>query len=204
MEPGIHTVEVTLGSGDCGRTGQTITQTIEILVEPAAKALARVRAAQTPTTAGAACRNADRHPTRRNRRKIEKATVCVLNYVRRQHGMTPFRKNRKLRRAGVLHNRYMLRGRFFAHQGPGEPPLAERLRRVRYRGGAGENLGTGAGVPYATARGMVDGWMNSPVHRANILERAYRTVGVAVAASKPYDPAVPGATYTAEFGTTRR
>jgi uncharacterized protein YkwD len=51
---------------------------------------------------------------------------------------------------------------------------------------------------------MVDGWMNSPVHRANVLERAYRTVGVAVAPKKPYDPAVPGAVYSAEFGTTRR
>jgi uncharacterized protein YkwD len=98
----------------------------------------------------------------------------------------------------------MLEGRFFAHQGPGETPLGVRLRRVGYRGGAGENLGAGSGVPYSTPRGMVDGWMNSPVHRANILESAYRTVGVAVAVRKPYDPPVPGATYTAEFGTTRR
>ena len=206
MEPGLHTVEVTLGSGNCGRPGQTTTQTIEILVSPAAKQLARVRASQipTPTTAGAACKNADLLPTATNRGKVQNATVCVLNYVRRANGMRPFRKNKKLRRAGALHNRYMLRGKFFAHQGPGEPSLGERMRKVKYRGGAGENLGAGAGIPYATARGMVDGWMNSPVHRANILEKAFRTVGVAVAASKPYDPAVPGATYSAEFGTTRR
>ena len=205
-QPGIHTVEVTLGSGDCGRREQTTTQTIQIDVQPAAKLLTRVRASQieTPTTAGAACKNADLVPTSGNRGKVQNATVCVLNYVRRQNGLKPFRKNKKLRRASAFHNRNMLRGGFFAHQGPGEPALGARLRRMKYRGGAGENLGAGAGVPYATARGMVDGWMNSPVHKANILERAFRTVGISVMPRKPFEPPVPGAVYTAAFGTTRR
>ncbi|MBP5418138.1 MAG: CAP domain-containing protein [Clostridiales bacterium] len=39
----------------------------------------------------------------------------------------------------------------------------------------GENLGKG----YGSAAGVVDGWMNSPTHRANILKSEYKTLGVA-------------------------
>ena len=47
--------------------------------------------------------------------------------------------------------------------------------------------------------------MNSPVHRANILERAFHTIGINVAAQKPLPPPpTPGASYVTEFGTTRR
>ncbi len=198
--PGLHTLQVTLGSGDCGAARQTTTQTIEVNVA----GLARVRASGTASTAGRACRHADTLPARGTRGKVPNATVCVLNNVRRQRGMRPFRTNKKLRRAAAMHTRYMLRGRFFAHQGPGEPSLGERFRRVGYRGGGGENLGTGAGIPYATARGMVTGWMNSPPHRANILEPRFRWIGVVIRPARPYVPPVPGATYTAEFGTTRR
>jgi uncharacterized protein YkwD len=50
----------------------------------------------------------------------------------------------------------------------------------------------------------VIGWMNSPIHRANVLERAFHTVGIAVMAEMPVAPYRPGATWTGEFGTTRR
>lgn len=39
----------------------------------------------------------------------------------------------------------------------------------------GENLGMG----YGSAAAVVDGWMNSPTHRANILKSEYKTLGVA-------------------------
>ena len=196
--PGTHTVEVTLGSGNCGRPGKTTTQTIQVDVQPAT---ARSRAA---VTIAADCRDADLLPSARNTKRIEKATVCLLNQQRRAKGLKSFRVNKRLRKAASIHNRYMVRGKFLAHQGPGEPGLARRLRMAKYRGGAGENIGVGAGTPYATPRGMVQGWMGSPVHQANVLERAFFTVGIHVIAQKPIDPTLPGATYTAEFGTTRR
>ena len=202
---GVHTVAVTLGSGDCRRRRQNATQTIQVNVVPRSKRLARERVREQHAIAAADCANADVLPAPGNTRKIETSTLCLLNQVRRQYGLRPFRRNRKLRRAAALHNGYMLRGQFLAHQGPGEPPLGARFRKVRYRGGGGENIGVGAGMPYATPRSMVVAWMGSPVHRANILERAFRTIGIAVAAQKPVPPPpVPGATYTTEFGTTRR
>jgi uncharacterized protein YkwD len=150
------------------------------------------------------CAYADLLPAPGNTRRIERSTLCLLNQVRVQNGLGKFRRNRKLRRAAALHNGYMIRGQFLAHQGPGEPPLGARFHKVRYRGGGGENIGVGAGMPYATPRSMVVAWMGSPVHRANILERAFHTIGIAVIATKPLPPPTPGATYTTEFGTTRR
>jgi uncharacterized protein YkwD len=197
--PGTHAIEVSLGSGDCGRGRQAATQTIQVNV---LSATARVSARSV--VAAADCRDADLLPDATNLKKIEKATLCLLNKQRRANKLTGFRLNKRLRKAAAMHNGYMVRGKFLAHQGPGEPALGARFRKAKYRGGGGENIGVGAGTPYATSRGMVNGWMNSPVHRANILERAFHTVGIHVVGQKPIDPTLPGATYTVEFGTTRK
>jgi len=42
-------------------------------------------------------------------------------------------------------------------------------------------------------------WMNSPGHKANILKRAYREVGIGIKLGVPTDDTV-GATYTLDFG----
>lgn len=203
--PGTHTLRVTLGSGGCAGASQTTTQTIIVDVGLPKTRVARVRAREAAAVSESrACRGANAVPTAHNHGRVESATVCLLNVERRANGLGPLRKNRKLRRAAALHNGYMSRGSFFDHRGPGEPPLAKRFSTVGYPGGGGENLGEGSGTPYSTARGMVAAWMNSPVHRANILEPAFHTIGVAVMARKPDPPAVPGAAYTSEFGTTRR
>ncbi|HEX8154194.1 MAG TPA: CAP domain-containing protein, partial [Thermoanaerobaculia bacterium] len=46
---------------------------------------------------------------------------------------------------------------------------------------AGENLAVG----YRGAEEIVEGWMSSPGHRANILNPAYEEVGLAVAGGSP-------------------
>jgi uncharacterized protein YkwD len=201
--PGVHTLTITLGSGRCGKSRQRTTQTTQVTVLPAVKPLARVRARVFSGAAG--CANADRLPSPGNDRAMEQATLCLLNQVRREHGLKPFRPNAKLVKAAKLHASYMLREHFMGHQGPGEPPLGARFRKVRYRGGGGENLGIGSGLPYATPRSFVFAWMHSPLHRANILERRFHTIGIDVTARKPIPPPPrPGASYVTEFGTTRR
>jgi uncharacterized protein YkwD len=202
--PGVHTVKVTLGSGNCRRRGQRTSQTVQVNVLPRTKLLARVRAREDEAIASARCANANLLPAKGNTARIEKSTLCLLNAVRRQHRLRRFHRNRKLRKAARFHTSFMIRRKFFAHQCPGEPSLATRFRRVRYRGGGGENIGIGSGTPYATPRSMLEAWMGSPVHRANILERRFHTIGIAVVPQKPLAPQTPGATYTTEFGTTRR
>ena len=45
--------------------------------------------------------------------------------------------------------------------------------------------------------------MDSPGHRANIVKRAYREIGIGVVIGAPSDRGA-GATYTADFGVVRR
>ncbi len=152
---------------------------------------------------GRRCRNADSRPTRRNLRRNVRATVCLINRVRRAHGVRSLRTCPMLRRAARAHNLAMHRRGFFAHQSSGGPSLAARLRRARYRRYrlAGENLGGGTGR-LVTPRNIVEAWLASPGHRANMLDARYREIGVSVMRGWP-PQGRRGATYTVVFGSRR-
>jgi uncharacterized protein YkwD len=93
----------------------------------------------------------------------------------------------------------MILGGFFAHQGPAKPALVSRLRKVKFTGAAGENIGAGAGS-LGSPVAMVDGWMHSPLHRANLLSKRWRAVGIGFLAQYPLKTAAqPVATYTTDF-----
>jgi uncharacterized protein YkwD len=66
----------------------------------------------------------------------------------------------------------------------------------------GENLAWGT-ADLSTARGLLNAWMNSPGHRANILKPAYREIGVAIAMGTPKSRDAPGATVATTFGVIR-
>jgi uncharacterized protein YkwD len=98
----------------------------------------------------------------------------------------------------------MVRSNFFSHDSLGGSSVMDRVKRRGYRssGGmmVGENIAWGSGS-YATPGNIVDGWMRSPGHRANILHRAFREVGVGVALGAPRPVSgMPAATYTTDFG----
>lgn len=196
--PGVHQVAITLFSGGCGRARRSVTQVLTIDALPAT---ASRHGSFPEAVAAAACKGAGALPAANNLKLIRSATRCLLNQRRKANGLGALRPNKKLTKAAALHTNSMLRGHFFSHQGPSEPGLGDRFGSVRYSAGGGENLGVGSGLPWATPAGMVDAWMNSPTHRANILETHYRTIGITVIPRKPTpDPPTPGATYTTEFG----
>ena len=63
----------------------------------------------------------------------------------------------------------------------------------------GENIAWGAdwrGSPAA----IVEAWMDSPPHRANILNRSFREVGVGFDTGTPGGDRAPGGIYTVDFG----
>jgi uncharacterized protein YkwD len=76
----------------------------------------------------------------------------------------------------------MLEGQFFSHSDPGTGTTSgDRIRSTGYFDssngwGYGENIAMGYSSPNAT---MV-GWMNSPGHRANILNPSFTHLGVGV------------------------
>ncbi len=101
----------------------------------------------------------------------------------------------------------MVSRRFFEHTAPGGVSMVDRIFAARYvprnAGWAlGENLAWGTGS-LATPRGIMRAWMNSPGHKANIVKRAYREIGIGVVTGIPSGDDA-GATYTADFGVVRR
>ena len=91
---------------------------------------------------------------------------------------------------------------FFDHTSPDGGTLVDRLSAAGYSVDdawvVGENLGWGQGT-LATARSMVQAWMQSPGHRDNLLSADYDEVGLGLAVGTPTDRTW-GATYTTDFG----
>jgi uncharacterized protein YkwD len=160
----------------------------------------RARAAQ-------GCANADLQPAPGNEGVIRAAILCLHNQIRAERGLPSLRENGKLRRAAVGHSGDMVARRFFEHTAPGGATMVNRIFATRYvprnAGWAlGENLAWGTGS-LSTPRGLMRAWMNSPGHRANIVKRAYREIGIGVVVGIPSGDR-DGATVTADFGVIRR
>lgn len=103
----------------------------------------------------------------------------------------------------------MVSSNYFDHISPtGETPL-DRIRSSGYVPSGwgyelGENIGLGT-FGLATPASIVTAWMDSPEHRANILDPDFRDSGVGVVARAPaqYANGEPGATYTQDFGVVQ-
>jgi uncharacterized protein YkwD len=162
----------------------------------------------TPAAASAAtpCAGADLMPTSDNVVALRDATLCLVNEQRSRHGRKALTSSPQLRKVAQDYSRAMVRQRFFDHVSPGGSTLLSRVRRgTTYLSGVsgyalGENIAWGSGE-YATPRQTVKSWMESTGHRANILNRAFRHIGVGVAFGAPEDAqGMPAATYTTDFG----
>jgi uncharacterized protein YkwD len=105
--------------------------------------------------------------------RSESDILKVMNQVRAAHGMRSLRVDYRLERAARGHSATMLRtGQFF------HGAFTTRIRRTGVRDPhIGENLAWGVGV-FSRARAIVNTWLESPEHRANLLRAGYRTVGV--------------------------
>ena len=169
-------------------------------------ATAAALATAVPADAHAACANADKHPSQATVTQLRAATVCLVNVERRKHGRAKLRANTGLALAGQRHARDMVRKHYFAHDSRSGRDFKDRIVRTGYtRGSAailGENLAWGS-HNLATPRAIVRGWMNSPGHRANILQPRFRHLGIGIVRAAPTS-ATNAATYAAEFGRRYR
>jgi uncharacterized protein YkwD len=152
------------------------------------------------------CADADLQPAPDNIDRVRAAVLCLHNAVRAENGLRPLRDNARLRTAALGHSRTMVAEGFFEHTTPAGVTMVDRILRARYvrrnQGWSlGENLAWGTGS-LSTARGAMDAWMESPGHRANVLKRSFREMGVGIALGVPVSDA-EGATYTVDFGARR-
>ena len=104
----------------------------------------------------------------------------------------------------------MVAHNYFDHTSPGGETVLDRIKASTYlppRVGyvLGENIALGT-MQLATPAAIVDSWMRSPGHRANILNADFRDSGIGVVARAPrrYGHGQPGATYTQQFGAVTR
>jgi uncharacterized protein YkwD len=136
---------------------------------------------------------------------VARAVRCLVNAQRAAHRLAPLRPSRPLRAAAEAHGADMVSHRFFAHVSPFSGAVTDRARRAGYLSGAhdwtlGEDIAWGEGS-LSTPQSIVTAWMNSPGHRAVILDRHFRDIGVGVALGVPVDDdSMPGATFVLDAG----
>ena len=168
---------------------------------------AHIALGNTARAAQAECENTDVAPTSGNENVVRAAILCLHNQIRADRGLPLLRENGRLRRAALGHSNDMVSRGFFEHTAPGGETMVDRIMAARYASprvgwALGENLAWGTGS-MATPRAVMKAWMESPGHRANVVKRAYREIGIGVVTGVPSDRG-NGATYTADFGVVRR
>jgi uncharacterized protein YkwD len=99
------------------------------------------------------------------------------NYYRQQNGLKPLEENIKLTQAAQNKVNDMFNLQYFAHTSPSGKDAGDLAKEVGYNyKSLGENLALG---DFMSEKELVDAWMNSPGHRANILNKDFTQIGVA-------------------------
>ena len=154
--------------------------------------------------AGAACSGPTTAPSADTLPAVTDVTLCLLNGERADRGLPPLAANPKLAAAATGYAQDLVDHSYFSHTGRDGSDLLQRIQRVGYipRNAGwqlGENLAWGTGA-LATPGAIVQAWMNSAGHRANILQPGYREIGIGIVTGNPAQPDGAGATYATSFG----
>jgi uncharacterized protein YkwD len=170
----------------------------------AAVALAALGPGDARAKRGPTCVDAHADPANLNETEAGKAIRCLINKRRSNHGAGAVEANGKLGRAAGNHTDFMLDHGCFAHECSGEPDMVSRIKRTGYLQSAlswavGENIAWGDQGLGSPAE-IVAAWMDSPPHRAALLDRSYEHVGVGMLHGTPSSPKAHGAVYTTDFG----
>jgi uncharacterized protein YkwD len=169
----------------------------------AASALGAAASASAATRARAAvrgCTNASAAAADVPVPAVGAAVRCLVNLQRSRHGLAPLQPSGRLRAAAAAHSADMVSRGFFDHVSPDGGTLSDRARRAGYHGRTlGEDIGWGT-YDLGTPSAIVAAWMKSPPHRAIILNRRFREIGVGVALGTPSDRTDTGAVYTLDVG----
>jgi hypothetical protein len=132
------------------------------------------------------------------------ALLCAIDAERAASGLALVRESAQLTRAAQGHADDMVARHFFEHVTPGGSTLGDRVRATGYIDGRRDwQLGEAiawAQQPLDTAASLVRAWLASPAHRAILLDRLFREVGIGVTAGLTDGSAVPGATAVLDFG----
>lgn len=106
---------------------------------------------------------------------IEAEVVRLVNIERQKEGLQPLVASPELSNVARLKSEDMAKNNYFSHTSPtyGSPFDMMKQFGISYRT-AGENIARGQ----LTAQSVVNGWMNSSGHRANIMNPSFNKIGV--------------------------
>ncbi|MEU6096968.1 CAP domain-containing protein [Streptomyces sp. NPDC047079] len=118
--------------------------------------------------------------------------VELVNAERGKAGCSPVTLNTTLTKVAQTHSEDMAAHRNMSHTGSDGSSPGDRITRAGYSWSTyGENVAYG----YDTPEQVMAGWMSSPGHKANILDCAFKQIGVGLAQ--------PGSYWTQDFATAR-
>lgn len=157
------------------------------------------------TAIGVAQRRGDTHivvalpftaPAIRDAEAIARRALELVNEARAQPrrcgrtafpATTPLQASALLTRAALIHAQDMASRNFFEHEGSDGSQVSSRVTRVGYAWrSVGENIAAGP----ATAESVVDGWLKSPGHCANIMSDKFTEMGIAFATDPKSDAGI--------------
>ncbi|WP_326701472.1 sigma-70 family RNA polymerase sigma factor [Streptomyces sp. NBC_01754] len=114
-------------------------------------------------------------PTKQAPASAAEQVAALVNTERAKEGCEPVRVNSLLDTAASRHSADMAERDYFSHTSPDGTDPGDRITAAGYRWSTyGENIAKGQTTPAA----VMEAWMNSPGHRANILNCAFREIGV--------------------------
>ncbi|MEU9031284.1 CAP domain-containing protein [Streptomyces sp. NPDC048383] len=118
--------------------------------------------------------------------------LALVNKERAAVGCPVLTVNEKLTKAAQDHSADMAAHSNMSHTGSDGSDPGQRITRAGYQWRTyGENVAYG----YDTAAKVMEGWMNSPGHKRNILDCSFKEIGIGLAQ--------PGQYWTQSFGATR-
>ena len=137
--------------------------------------------AQAPSNERAATANTAQAPSTSN---YERRVAELVNVERQKNGLAPLAFDSSISNVARIKSKDMSDNNYFAHQSPTYGSAADMLTQNGIRYSAwGENIAAGQKTPEE----VVNAWMNSPGHRANILGSQFTKIGVGyVNGSRPY------------------
>ncbi|MEV7416665.1 CAP domain-containing protein [Streptomyces sp. NPDC089919] len=109
--------------------------------------------------------------------------VTLVNRERAKVGCRALKVNTKLTKAAQNHSKDQAVHHRMSHTGSDGSNPGQRITRAGYRWRAyGENVAYG----YSTPTKVMNAWMHSPGHKANILNCSFKEIGVGVSGSNHY------------------
>lgn len=177
----ITTTTKTVSSKPAANTTKTNKPTTTTNTTPAKPAATNTNSSNSNTTA----KPAENSGQTSNINSEATEVIRLVNIERSKNGLAPLKANGELSKVATVKAQDMIDKNYFDHTSPtyGSPFDMMKKFGINYTA-AGENIAYGQKTPAE----VMNAWMNSPGHRANILNSNFTEIGVGVAKDKNGTP----------------